>query len=1106
MNSLLQEAQKAQNAASHPTRTSWVAANAGSGKTRVLTDRVARLLLKDVPPQKILCLTYTKAAAAEMQARLFKRLGAWAMLDDDDLRAALTDIGEAGAHFTPEALNKARTLFARALETPGGLKIQTIHAFCGHLLRRFPLEAGVSPGFTEIDETQADALQTAVLTAMAEADPSPLDPLARHLTNEAGLGGLLYDILKHRDDFARFDRDELARVLDIAPDLTDADVLTSFLTQAPLSVAKRAAAAIMQSGTATEQKKWADMNALPNDVDARDYLNTLKACVLKKDLGRPARPVTAAVGKANPWILDAVVELQDAILGTLDALKAITFLARATDLAHFATDFLTRYQAAKTARGALDFDDLIDRTRDLLIAYETTQWVLYRLDGGIAHILVDEAQDTSPRQWEVIDALSAGFTETDPGARTLFVVGDHKQSIFGFQGARPEQLADKREELSDRLEATGDRLQETPLHFSFRSAAPILELVDRVFADDPIGALDGAPTHRFFDTKPGRVDLWPFKERQDATEEGEWWEPIDAERPDDPVIALADDLAAYIGDCVQAQTPIPDGNGGWRAVTAGDFLILVRSRNRFFHRLIAQLKANKTPVAGADRLRIKSELAVKDLLSLLRFLDNERDDLSLAEALRSPLFGLSEAQLFDLAHGRKGLLWDALRTSAHTDTVAALTGLRDRVDYDRPFEILETMLTPMGGRARLIGRLGDECTEAVDELLSQTLTYEQSAQPTLSGFLAWIDARDIEVKRDMDAAGGEVRVMTIHGAKGLEAPVVVLADVSQRQAHQNAPQVLASDGLPYWAKSAGDTPEGLTHVEDERRQAENRETARLLYVALTRAESWLIVCGAGAKPDAEGRWFGQVAAACEHAPLKNEASGPRIEHVWSPTDVAMPEHTSAPAVDTAGLQDRPTPFTRIKPINPSQNGQAHALPGEGLDPADAMARGSLIHDLIEALAPLPEAERATAGARFLRGAAWDDDALATALRITADPNLAHVFAPSALTEVSISARPKALDGRAVFGRIDRLIITDTTITAVDFKSNHVVPPSADAVPAGILTQMGLYALALAEIYPDRTIETAILWTETGHYMALPHANVSNLTAMFHSLDPSTPAT
>lgn len=1094
----LSEATLAQVKASHPNRSSWVSANAGSGKTRVLTDRVARLLLRGTKPQRILCLTYTKAAAAEMQNRLFKRLGAWAMMEDDALRDALTAIGEQGAAYAPEALDRARTLFAAALETPGGLKIQTIHAFCGYLLRRFPLEAGVSPQFTEIDEGQATALRADVLADMAEDGPE-IDALARHLSSDMSLDSLLMDIQKQRDAFGQLDRDALAATLGIMPDLTEADVLAELEEHASRDDVRRLAV-IMADGGVNEQKRAAILNTLTPQTDSHAYLTCLRSAFLTKT-GQPLKaPLTKAVKNAHQWAEELVADITDVILGTTDRLNAVRMLARSEDLHHFASAYLARYRDAKAARGALDFDDLIDRTRDLLTAHETTQWVLYRIDGGIEHILVDEAQDTSPRQWEVIEALSRAFTEHQPGERTIFVVGDKKQSIYGFQGADPSQFGIKQTQIGARLEEAGDGLQVTGLEYSFRSARPVLELVDKVFADDATGALDGAPVHRFFDVKPGRVDIWPYQAKEGRAEEGEWYDPVDTIAPDDPVMKLARDLASDISDKVARREPIPDGEGGWRPVRPGDFLVLVRSRTAFFHALIAALKAKQVPVAGADRLKITDEIAVKDLLSLLRFLDNERDDLSLAEALRSPLMGVTEAQLFQLAAGRDGTLWQALRRTGPPEVTARLEALRNRVDFDRPHELLEAALTTQGGRERLIARLGAECLDAVDELLTQALAYEQGALPSLSGFLAWIDNREIVVKRDMDAGADEVRVMTVHGSKGLEAPVVIVADVAKFSPARNKPGVAICDDRPFWTTAKGDTPAALTPVEEARQAEEWREFSRLLYVALTRAENWLIVCGAGDNPDADGRWFGKVEAAARALAGPMEVGLPvALRHRWTPGDV--PTDSTAPGTPSPAprLAAPSAPPQKAKAISPSDHGAAHALHGEygdGYDAEAAKARGTLIHTMLDRLAEIPEAERPARAALFDGGAEVADEVLA----VLSAPTLAEIFAPGTMSEVPVSARLDVARGEEVFGRIDRLVITPDKVLAVDFKSNRIVPDTPDAIPKGIIVQMNLYRAALAQVFPGHTVETAIVWTRNAALMAVPHMDVSDALALFQSLD------
>lgn len=1084
-----------QHRAAHPTRSSWVEANAGSGKTRVLTDRVARLLLNHVDPQKILCLTFTNAAANEMQNRLFDRLGAWAMMDDPTLRRALSEIGEAGDAFTAEALAVARTHFARALETPGGLKIQTIHGFCGYLLRRFPLEAGVSPDFRELDEGDAADLRAEVLTAMARSDDTgPIDALARQVARDDGIDPLVFDVLRHRAAYAGFNDEAAAAGLGIPPDLTEAAVLEELLRSAPVAVARRIGAAIVADGTAKEAARAEAMATLPDGVSAANYLDVLSAQMLTGK-GEPVkRLATKGVGEAHPWLADAFADLQAAFLATRERLFARRTLAEARDLAVFARDFLRRYEGLKAQRGALDFDDLIDRARDLLQVAETAQWVLYKLDGGIEHILVDEAQDTAPAQWQVIDALSSGFGDHPPGSRTLFVVGDKKQSIFGFQGADPGQFDVKQADFSARLAGIGSGLQASRLDVSFRSAAPILALVDAVFADDDLDALGGAPQHRAVDDRPGRVDLWHFEEAPPKDSDPPWYAPVDALTDDHPIAMLAEKTATFISDAIAARTPISTREG-WRPLVAGDVLVLVRRRKVYFHRLIAALKKRGVPVAGADRLLLNEEIAVQDLLSLLRFLDNPRDDLSLAETLRSPIVGLSEAALFALAHGRRGSLWAALRDTGPPAVAARLDALRSHVDFARPYEILERVLVDQGGRAAMIRRLGAECEDAIDELLAQALVFERQARPVLGGFLAWLDARQIEVKRDMETRGDQARVMTLHGAKGLEAPLVILADETAGNTG-GPPHVALVGDQPVPTGRKAEAPAALRQVDDARQLAERRERARLLYVGLTRAESWLIVAGAGGKPDGKDRWFGRVQAAMETMPDVTDGTGLVARTLQTGIAPAAADPAVAaplPAPDPiAPLTTPPTAPTRAAWLQPSDSDQAHALPGETddtYDTATAMARGGLIHDLIDRLAALPIAARAATGARLIGDAPYGEDALAEALSVLDAPELAPLFAPGTLGEVTFAADAAGPEWAGIFGRIDRLVIGPDTVLAVDFKSNRVVPATPADCPPAIVAQMSAYAAGLGAIYPRHTVRTAVVWTRTASLMPIEHGAV-----------------
>ena len=1090
MNAIV-KASAAQVQAAIPVNSTWVSANAGSGKTRVLTNRVARLLLAGCPPQKILCLTYTKAAAAEMQNRLFGSLGAWAMKADAELRAELETLGE--VNLDADQLRLARTLFARALETPGGLKIQTIHSFCGGILRRFPLEAGVSPQFVEMEERQAKQLRAEILEEIAIENGAIFDGIAWHLTGD-DTDGLLDGILKMRSAFGTFDEDAIAAALGYEVGLTDKAILAAVMQGVNDTALDRLAAAMAIGGS--KDKDFALKVGGGLSVSAGAALDLYESLYLtatgtaKSARGFPTKAVT----NENPWVSEMMEQLKDRMVIARDQRLARKAFERARALHDFAGEFLGRYDRRKALLGKLDFEDLIEKTRTLLGRSNMAAWVLYRLDGGIDHILVDEAQDTSPAQWDIVRILAEEFhagVEDRETPRTVFVVGDEKQSIYSFQGADPKAFGKMRALFQDRLSQVAQTLHQTELLYSFRSATPVLAVVDKVFTGDAREGLEGEILHRAVkDDLPGRVELWPFVEKPEKPEENPWYMPVDSRTPDDPRLVLAEAVAARVAGLINSRHELP---GAKRAVSAGDFLILVQSRGPLFHAIIKSLKAHDVDVAGADRLKIVEEMAVKDLLALMQFLATPEDDLSLAAALRSPLFGLSEQDLYKLAHGRKGTLWQSLW--AHRDdwpeVVEMLDKLQGQADFLRPYDLLEQVLTKYDGRRRLVARLGHEAEDGIDELLTQSLRYESVEAPLLTGFLGWINSDEVEVKRQMDAAGDRVRVMTVHGAKGLEAPIVILPDTTKRAEGLHAPQVVAVDDLPVWR--AGDSPKAISEVEEARKQLVREEARRLLYVALTRAEQWLIVCGAGKLGKDGESWFQRVEAAmhdCEahSVPAPKGLSGEALvlDHNWSDavadqsakiaTDkVQLPEYMQTPA----SLPER-----AALTLSPSQLGGAHALAGEGDDEQSAMKRGSQIHLLLEVLPDIAAADRADTAERLLNTDDWQD-VFSEVQGVLEAPELAEIFAKDVLVEVPVTAALAELDQARMLGRIDRLVISDTEVLAVDFKSNRQIPATAADTPEAILRQMGAYQAALAQIYPDRLVKTAIIWTHRAKLMELP---------------------
>ena len=1097
-----------QNKASRPDRSTWVIANAGSGKTRVLTDRVARLLLAGVAPQQILCLTYTKAAASEMQTRLYQRLGEWAMMDEPELRAALGKIGEDANALDSERLRHARTLFARALETPGGLKIRTIHAFCAYVLRRFPLEAGVSPQFREIEERDAEELAQSVLEELSTGtERAAFEAIAASVNDEAGLSGLVRQVLDNKSRLVDFDRNAAARALGISPNLTEAGVIEETMGEVGREMAALLLQFIDEQGSDTEKlKRTFNLKQIARTSNEETAIRHYEAFVYTADFAAERKSIlNKSTLEKDPEFQARVEEFKRIIVEGRNRRLAVQTLNRTEALYDFAAAFLPAYEAKKKSVGALDFQDLIEITNRLISDSEAAQWVRYRIDGGVDHILVDESQDTSPLQWKIISTLESEFTDgTDDGreGRTLFVVGDQKQSIFGFQGADPNAFQEMYQHFAARLETASRPLQDVAMPTSFRSAAPILELVDRVFADDASEVLGQTSEHLALDWKPGRVDLWEFLENPPKEKEPPWFHPVDRISPENAIYDLARKVASFLKAELDKGRLIPgkSEDDAWRVLEPRDVRILLRSRGAFFEAVIAALMAEGVPVAGADRLRLTSVLAVRDIMSLLAFLDNDLDDLALAEALRSPLCGISEADLFHIAHGRDGSLWASLRFSQdHAEVVTMLRTLRDLTDFERPYELIETILTQFNGRHNLVARLGAETSDAIDALLMQALDFEQRHTPSLTQFITWMNTGDVTLKREMDASANEVRVTTVHGAKGLEAPLVIVPDVAKGRAETGS--TIYNEGeSPYLsALKSANNPDFISELRDEKAQKDANEAQRLLYVALTRAENWLIVCGAGSVTN-KGTYSGRY-----WYPRVEDAMNGQSTQTHEFDGVPVRSRTNAHWKDAFGEATPQPPRTQQmpdwirslapvypepeKPLSPSNLGGPHALPSElGQDPEAAMQRGRILHDLLEVLPATPPEQQAIRAAAVYRDAPDGPAFLAKALSLLADPGLRSIFTDDWLSEVPVAAYIPQL-GQRILGRIDRLRITDQAIYVVDYKSNAEVPTKPEDIPLGILQQMGAYVSALKSIWPDRNVHISILWTQTGELMELSHAFV-----------------
>jgi ATP-dependent helicase/nuclease subunit A len=1111
--------------ASDPEISAWVAANAGAGKTYTLANRVARLLLGDARPERILCLTFTKAAAAEMQDRLFKQLGGWAMLPDENLRDAIIGIG-GDAH---EDLAKARRLFAAALETPGGLKVLTLHAFCQTVLSRFPLEARVPPAFEVLDDQSARELigeaRQHVLERAGSGDHELAEAVALLVTetSEARLSGILGAALggdrRKLDRFFADTTDLEARVRS-AHGLADGDTIQSIETDFCGSLAREIETLRAAHGWLTQGGK--------SDVEAAERLSpvlgnipgsfaALGGFLLTAKGESRVKLATKKLADARPDLLAFLTDLQIRYCAAAERRRA----ARAAQLTHAALILVRAmredYARAKRLRGVLDYDDLIVETRDLLARRRAAQWVLYKLDGGIDHVLIDEAQDTSPEQWEIVKKLTeeffSGLGRERGQLRTIFAVGDEKQSIFSFQGADPGQFDINRRHFAEAIAGAEQQLYEVPLITSRRSAPEILSFVDRVFESEAARAgltYSGAEiTHRAHrETAKGGIEFWPALVPEDE-EETDYYAPVDVVQKESPVARLASLVAGKIDGWLKSGAQLP---GHDRPIAPRDIMILLPRREPFGGEVIRQLKLRRVPVAGADRVRLTEQIAVMDLVALGRFVLQREDDLNLAALLRSPLCGLTEEDLFALAHGRKGDLWARLiaRQGDFTAAHGFLSAMLERADYAPPFEFYSHALTALGGKEKLLARLGMESADTIEEFLSLTLAYERSHSPSLEGFLDWVERGGIEIKRDMEHGRDEVRVMTVHGAKGLEADIVILPDTtSLPEPPSRKGHLLYDEDRVLFPLSDDEAPQIVKQAK-ARAEAETRsEHRRLLYVALTRARDRLYVCGFENKKGVkEGSWYELARAAAESLGVKvTEGHGEIITYGATGEEKGV---AAAPAPKQKALPawaSRPAPVEPALPrlIRPS-DAVGEAPPAFSPTGAGRFRRGLVVHALLARLPEIAPGRRRAVALAFVQasGLKQPERLVDETLAVLDDPAFAAAFAPGSQAEAGLLAElPELGIGARVNGRIDRLAVTDESVLILDYKTNRPPPAREADVPAVYLAQMALYRAAAAKVFLGRRIVCGLVFTDGPRLLQLSDVVLdAQMAGIMARLDPA----
>jgi ATP-dependent helicase/nuclease subunit A len=1139
---LLADAADRQRRAADAAASVWVAASAGTGKTKVLTDRVLTLLLAGTAPHKLLCLTFTKAAAAEMSLRITGRLALWATATDtrldEDLRLLLGQAPDAALAV------RARRLFAQVLDAPGGMHMETIHAFCQSLLRRFPLEAGIAPHFQVMDERDAGQLleeaKEEVLTHARDGDDTALAAALSTVTalvHETGFPELMAELAGDRGRLRRLmDREggpagvraALWARLDLESGETEGSVLrTACADTAFDGPALRHAAAALLLGSETDARKGAVMAAWLSDPAVRPAAIAGWVAVFLTNDGTIRKSLCTRKVGAVPGIDAALAAEAERMLRLSGRLKSVRIAEASAALLALGQALLECYERRKRGRALMDYDDLILAARDLLARPGVAPWVLYKLDGGIDHVLIDEAQDTNPDQWAVVAKLTEEFFAgrgAHEQVRTVFAVGDAKQSIYSFQRADPQAFDDMRRLFAVHVPAAGQVWAEIPLNLSFRSTRAVLDAVDAVFTGPARDGVLGEDDQRhiaFRQGQAGRVELWPPVSPRAVDDPPPWKPPVERIKGDSPRTRLARLVAGRIAAMVGTEQLESQA----RPVRAGDIMVLLRRRGGFVEDLVRELKGLGVPVAGADRMVLAQQMAVMDLMALGEVLLLPEDDLRLATVLKGPLIGLTEDQLFQLAWKRgEATLWETLRHRAGRDSAFAaahlrLTDLMGLADRLGPADLFAHVLGPLGGKRALLARLGADAEDPIDEFVNLTLAYERGHPPSLQGFLRWLETGAVQIKRDLEQGGRDaVRIMTVHGSKGLQAPIVFLPDTLQMPA--KGPRLLWSGDpaaeILLWPPRAEWDDSLCAAARQARRQAGEREYRRLLYVAMTRAEDHLIVCGWETRKAAPaGCWYNLIRAGLEpwaesvedaFLAAAGETDGDTILRLVCRQD-APPDRPAkvvtaaesillpAPGWLFAKPEPEPAPPRPLAPSRPEGDEPPVRSPLTGEDGAARFRRGRLIHRLLEVLPEITREQRAKAAIRFLKGAGIGDagDALTIANEV-ADildhPRFAPLFAPGSRAEVPIVGLVG--DNRAIAGRVDRLVVTESEVLVVDYKTNRRPPAAGDAIPDLYVRQMAAYRLALACIYPGRRIRCALVWTDGPRLMEIDAARMDDV--------------
>jgi ATP-dependent helicase/nuclease subunit A len=1098
-----------------PSYSLWVSASAGTGKTKILIDRVLSLLVQGIEINKILCMTFTNAAAQEMLERIYQETTNWIAHSETELFICLEKLLHRPP--APQEMRKATSLLEDITHPLNILKVKTIHSFCSDIAHKFALEMDLNPSIQILDHTELKAFIKEVksriflkkeifntgLNIISQITEAKLEEIIEVIiTSKTKLEAVFcndIDTIENKLKYL-FKCNNLSNIEELLKDFCNHTTHSKLL---PLGNIIKAGG-ITDLDKAQRIESWLNSALEIKISKIEDYLS----CFLKKD-GEKLKKVFS-LGVTSKLDISLLDTIQDLCYEYIENKKSLCLIENTKLFLKLSQFVLEQYQQYKKSKNSLDYNDLITKTANILRSENMSNWILYKLDHQIEHILVDEAQDTSAEQWLIIDSLSTEFfsgVSAIEVPRSIFIVGDEKQSIFSFQGANPEIFNLMQQYFKERILASTGKFAEITLDTSFRSAPIILDCVDKVF-NDPI-------LQRSVTTKPhilhtahrsnyeGSIEVWPLVKsiKLDSYKHESWNLPVKRVEKYNASKVLAKLLALKIKEWLSKGKFLSSYD---RNLLPSDIMVLVRKRSEFIDHFIDYCKKFHIPISGKDRINLKDQIVFEDLLSLAKFALLPEDDLNLACLLKSPIIGITEEELFQLCHTRHSSVWNSLIEKQTTNKrfkkiTEELMLYFNMADFMSPFEFFYKVLEIYDGKKKFISRLGLQVTDILEEFLRQAEKFEKDANISLQSFVIWIERNTFDTKNQTSSLN-TIQIMTVHSAKGLQAPVVILAD--PMDIPENNELLYWLDDIPVWPAKQSLLNQECTLLKQQYLKQQLDEYYRLLYVALTRAEDELIICGyEKLSVLSSNSWYQLLwQKLYTDSSLKMfECLGDmEIEAFTSPYYIKLgAQHMFYPLSTENTSQATLLPSFLEEPF--IEAAHKYFKPTESIETSDEnfFLKGQVMHRLLEFLPSIPQDYHRSLAASLLQSLSLPTLEVGLdnkALTILNDKNFDFIFYnKNSIAEVNIAGYLEIL-GETFFvsGKIDRLILEENEVIIIDYKTNKILPKTEADIKLSYLKQILTYRQLIKKIFPQKNIRIMLLWTEEKNLMEISPKFIDNL--------------